>query len=210
MNRLIRHLQRENNLTHDGLKQLFRTLCKETHPDSSGKDGESFIQLKTLYEEAVVILKEKKIPQAIEEEEESQEEIRANLLKLLYVYSVKFRGQYSKGLLEKMIETSCKYDEELYRILLLYKESVFIPFSRLKPQSDFYWTHKLFIQTIPQLGSYFNSGLKYYERICYSYIEELKKRALALENAHFRKIFLFFAKWLSEEMEKEKVIILNG
>ena len=206
MNTLIRFLKLDDNLTEDGLKQLYRRLSKKTHPDMNGGMDRNFKKLQKLYDEALQFIQRTPLQECIPAK--NIHEQRYEILKILYIYSIKFRGKFSKGLLDALIIEMRSYKPDVYRILILYRDKIFDNFQFIKVQTDFYWTHCLFIQAIPQMMYCFNFKMPQYERLCFSYIKDLKNKALKLENEEYKKIFSSLANWLEEEMIGEKIKIV--
>ena len=203
MNSLIETLSAEGNVTLARLKQLFRQLSKETHPDIAGGSEERFIRLRNEYEQALdAILSGGLAELQTEETALSPSEIREEILENLYFFALKVFGSDSEKYLFRMMELAKDSDPDLAMLLRAYYENFYYQFDSWIHNGIVFYAHNLWISSVRQLFLYYSQSNPRYRTILTAYLSELPKRAqrLGSEREH---ILLQLGKWLEREMDGE-------
>lgn len=207
MNRLIALLQMENECSLVHLKRLYRTLTKTTHPDLVRGSGESFLELRRDYEEAVALLQEQESIERSAAFPEKDEDVRNQLIRTLYLYAVRFYGGDSQKILIHLVALAARYNPKVHDVLTAYYRSVFAEFDFWHRDGSVYYTHNLFIAAVKQLIYYYSYSLDRQRRLLLAYLEDLRMRSQGLD-ATKAEILRILADWLEQEAAAERVQIL--
>jgi len=206
MNRLIGLLMVENDLTASRLRRIYRELCKKAHPDlGSGTDAE-FVELRREYEEALGILKggTSAVPGASAASGarpvpgESSANPRMSVLRLLYLYAVRFYGSDSGRILSALTAACRDYDPGIQATLLEYRRLFFDSFREWRHSGPVYYTHNLLIASIMQLFYSFTVSARRHGMLLEAFLGDMEKRAEGLSGDR-RRVLAALGSWLREE-----------
>ncbi len=209
MHRLISFLEAENNLSVKRLKQLYYTLSKISHPDSSGKNCREFILLNKEYEDALKILSiEKRIP-SHKNENQYVGDPRSLVLKYLYQYSTRFHppkneyneNRFSERTFENVLKAAKNYYIETYELFKQYLEKIIKKFSTLSHNPISLEAHKSLLNSIPYLLYYLTYSMPHYKAICLSHLNNVDAVCNRSNTREFSDLLLRFSKWLHAQIE---------
>ena len=202
MNQLINILQEENNLTLDRLKQLYRTLSKEVHPDRAGGSEVKFIQLKRDYEEALSLVGEKQPFPDLELKPGTtgKKNLRDKVLDQLTMFAIKVFTSAGDVHLRNLIELSRDYQAEVYTQLVLYRELLYSTYPSWINDESVYYPHSLFIAAIKQLLYYRELSHPRYKKSIVTYAEDLKTKYKKLDPKP-AAVLLYLMNWLKAEAD---------
>ena len=192
------------------LKQLYRAHTKKTHPDLAGGSSEDFLMLREDYEEALSILWNRASieSQDLATEQPNGMDVREELMRYLYLYSVRFCGSDSVITLIRILELSVRYKASVHRLSRFYYRSIFADFHSCRHDGDVYYTHNLFVAAIKQLIYYYSYSLERHRRRLFVYLEDLRKRSKRLDSKR-AKILCGLADRLEQEVAEERIHILG-
>ena len=206
MNNLLSVLSRKNDLSIDSLKKLYRKLVLQTHPDITKGTSERFVKLQKEYSEALQFIIQNQNDYHKVYIQKDTPDKRTQLLKMLYVYSIrfysaKFYGKESEFIMKKLIHLANSYDPEVGSTFADYNDKL-IDHLPEWANSKIYKVHDLFIISIKELTTLFEIGTKPDRMRLDSYLNELDDKAKALDSIK-RDIFWKLGKWIrSESMGK--------
>jgi hypothetical protein len=200
MNVFIQILENEGEVSLPKLKHVFRAVSKRAHPDSGGGDGESFIRLRGEYEEAYRIIEEGSFaprPRL------GREEARRELLKRLYLYSIRVYAKAADALLAEMIALAGDYDEELRSLLRRYSRTMYGARKSWMRNARVYYAHNVFIIAIKQFFSYYNQGTLVAKNIFLGHRQAIEGWSGNIK-PEYREILLGLYDWLRAELDKPR------
>jgi hypothetical protein len=207
MNPLLEFLRRENNVTVDRLREVYRALCMQTHPDSGSGSDEGFKRLQREYAEALAELgREALRPSSASGRAapRSSADPRQRLLEGLYLYTVRFYGKESEKLMADLITAAREYDRDLVTLLGSYTREFLSCFHSWESEGPVYYTHCLLVAAIKQMFYYFSMGLPHQKRLFFVLLQDLEARAGKLSPSR-RDVLRGLARWLRQEGQKERV-----
>ena len=202
VNRLLLALEKEDNLTPEGLRTLYRTLSVKLHPDVTKGSGEDFIRLQEEYAEAMdVIFKSSVIPRESNKKGyTSIQECREVLLRQLYMYAAKFHSQDSEWQWKKLVAASAHYKLEVNEILAAYQKTVLRTYASWRDDAATAYSHNIIIVMIKNLASYFWNRNGPGGRVLRSYPKAIIGRSRMMEGKR-AKILIGLAEWIAVESE---------
>jgi hypothetical protein len=169
VNQLIEFLRRENNFTLQRLREIYRTLCMQTHPDRGKGGDEGFKRLQTEYEGALAELaraqRENWRHTGGSGPGSSTPDPRRIVLERLYVYTVKFYGKESEKLMAELISAAREYDRDFASLLVSYTGEFLSCFHAWESEGPVYYTHCLLIAAVKQMFYWFSMGLPHQRRL---------------------------------------------
>ncbi len=206
MNSLISRLTAEKNLTVKRLKQVYRELSKQTHPDLTNKKGDEFIRLRAEYEDALKILRNPDELSRISKQpaRESPRTPREAVLQDLAMFAFKIFSDDAGRALDRMIAVSESYKPVLTEILTRYRDGYYRDFPKWRHIGRVYYAHNVFISAARQLFTYYASGKDRHKAIFEGCLRDLEVKARGLDNERGR-ILTELGAWLRVEMRKERV-----
>lgn len=216
MNRLIAFLLSEGNPSVARLKQVYRVLCKKTHPDVTGADAALFVKLRAEYEEALLQL-EKGIPTELERssaidetprKRAKPENPRAAVLTGIYRYALKFYSRVSSTLLDRLILDASYYRADLQTLLADYRDTWLSSFDDWRDDGKLFYSHNLFLACVTQLAYWYSFGLQRHRTLLLAYLSDLRKRLQILDGA-YRDVLERLTDWLAEEAEGERLPVIG-
>lgn len=183
MNRLLSILEKNNRLSIESLRKLYRTLAVKCHPDVTKGSDSDFIRLQAEYDEALRHLGPKEFAQTnkIERNDARPQDARTEFLRMLYVHTVMYDGKDWKQLVPKLMKLAADYRKDVGVSVANYRKAFLDPSSDGKHRTFVLQTHKMLLDSIHQLAWYFENGLVQNKRLLMSNIEELSIRARDLD-----------------------------
>jgi hypothetical protein len=202
-------LQKKGTPTAERLKRLYRRLCREMHPDLSGKSHKPFVQLHEWYEDALHLLSESATENSKNKgaTRHTVNSNRENVLKTLYRYALKFNGVQTQQVFSDLLEQVKEYRPAVYPVLLAYQTMFLRSFSSWQHIGEIYYTHALWIASIRELAYYLSFGQRRYRILLERYIQDLKGRAAKIDEEK-RDTLPRLGSWLIEEADGNKIQII--
>ncbi len=202
MNQLLAMLKKENNHTLTKLKQLYRVMSKEAHPDTDGGSEVKFIRLKRDYEEALSLIeKQQPIPDLeLKTGSAGKKNLRERVLDQLIMFALKVFTSEGDIHLGNLIELSRDYQIEIHKQLKLYQEILYSSYHVWMSDGSVYHPHSLFIAAIKQLTYYRELLHPRYKKLVFTYAEDLKTKADKLEPER-AAVLLRLMSWLKAETD---------
>ena len=206
-NRLIREMLKDKGITSDNLKKIYRALCKKTHPDITGKNGNEFINLQREYEEARKYV--------VEFEGLSAEKIlkpRYFLYKNLrdYVsyglFSSRIRKhpvlkQRNEALLTEIIKLANLYSKEFMKIFLEYNRVHIKKLNEWSTEKKIKNAKRLFLSGINCFLDYEGNGNILSYRASKSYLYDCICELKLIGKGHTQNMLNDFCVWILKELE---------
>jgi hypothetical protein len=206
-NRLIRELLKESEVSEEGLKKIYRTLCKKTHPDITGKNSEEFKNLQKEYKEAIRYVSEY--------EELSDEKVskpRIHLYKALKSYlayglfSSRIRNktslrQRNESLLKEIINLSNLYSKEFMNIFIEYNRVHIKKLNEWDLEKKIRKAKNIFLNGLNCFLDYEGGGNIMSYRACKSYLGDCIYELKIIGTGQSQKMLLDFSMWILKEIE---------
>ena len=202
MNQLLAMLKKENNHTLPRLKQLYRVMSKETHPDTDGGSEVKFIKLKRDYEEALSLIeKQQPIPDLeLKPGSAGNKNLRERVLDQLIMFALKVFTSEGDIHLRNLIELTSEYSREVHEQLKIYSEILYNSYHAWMSDGSVYYPHSLFIAAIKQLTYYRELSHPRYKKLVFSYAEDLKAKVDKLKPER-AAVLLRLMSWLKAETD---------
>jgi hypothetical protein len=200
MNSFIQILENENDISIKKLKHIFRIISKQTHPDTKNGNNESFLKLKIEYDEAYKIIEEGKY---IKGKVLNKEEARAELLKKMYHFSLKFYTRSADVLLNEMIELSRIYDHKVFEVFNDYNEVMYKNIKEWKRNKQIYYVNNVFLISIKQFFDYYNHGTIAKKNIFMGQRQVIEEWAWNTKS-EYKEILLRLYDFLNDEIDNKR------
>jgi hypothetical protein len=183
MNKLLSILEKDNRLSIDSLRRLYRALAVRCHPDVTKGSGADFIRLQSEYDEALKYLAVHKFTQGsrIETSSGRSQDARTEFLRVLYLHTVTYDGKGWKQLVPKLIRLAADYRKDVGVLVANYKRAFLDPSSGGSHRTFIAETHKILLDSIHQLAWCFEKNLAQNKRLLMSNLRELTMRARDLD-----------------------------
>ena len=209
MNRLIDHLRKENALTLDALRTLYRTLTVKCHPDASKKSGADFVRLQAEYEDAVreLLRTSNDYKKGLAGVRSAGSDPRWAFLRALYLFSIIYNRKRWKAFFPQLIALANAYNPSVFELLTLYKRTFLEKPDSWKERAFIADTHEKLLSAIKQLATYYESGLHPSKRLLLSLVEDLSERSSHIDQ-DLGKCLLSFAKYLIEEADGKRLSLM--
>jgi hypothetical protein len=209
MNRLIEHLKKEDALTLEALRGLYRTLALKCHPDVTKKSGNDFVQLQVEYEDALrqLLFVEHDYPKKLADVWRSSEDPRSAFLRTLYLYSIVYNRRHWKDIFSVLLASAKAYDHSAEELLDKYRRAFIDKPNEWKKDGFTAETHERLLLAIKQLGSYYENDVYPNKRLLLSYINELSEKAKRL-GTETSACITSFCRFLRHEAEGPRVELM--
>jgi hypothetical protein len=206
MNRLIAYLRKENELSIEALRGLYRSLALKCHPDVTGKTGTEFVQLQLEYEDALrqLLVNQGGYKKRLSEARRASGDPRSTFLRTLYLYSIVYDRPHWKDIFPALVQSGKEYNRFVGQMLDQYGRIFVDKSNRWKNDSRMAEAHEKLLSAIKQLGSYYENDVYPNKRLLLSYIEEVIERAKHLDleaGGCVRK----FGEYLKQELKGPRV-----
>lgn len=205
MNRLLEILKREGRPTAERLKQIYRQLCKKTHPDTENGTHEEFIQLRREYEEALTAVMKGRVP--AERKTLTSSEAREIFLEKLYLFSMRLFGSDGEQTLNELIGAAGDYRKDVQILWTDYQKSFYQTRKQWADSGEVFYAHNLLIMSIKQLFYYFSLSRERYRTLLFNYLADLREKYSKKLDAERTELLKRMAVWLQEEADGEKTAL---
>lgn len=209
MNRLLTILHSQSDLSPAKLKQVYRDMCKRTHPDMASGSHEDFIQLRQEYEEALSELQGTDISAGQKKSagpETSPSDAREAALEKLYLFSIRLFGSDGEETLMGLIKALGSYRKDVQALWTDYYKLFYKDRKKWMDDGDVFYSHNLFVASVKQLFYYYSYATERYRMLLQTFLEDLEKRAPKI-GAEQMRVLRGIGKWLLEEADLEKVAL---
>ncbi len=209
MNRLIDYLRKENTLTLDALRALYRTLAVKCHPDISKKSGADFVRLQAEYEDAVreLLRTSNDYKKGLAGEQSAGRDPRWAFLRALYLFSIIYNRKRWKAFFPQLLDLANAYNPSALELLRQYRRVFLEKPDDWKERAFVAETHEKLLSAIKQLATYYENGLYPNKRLLLSLVEDLSERSRHIDQ-DLGKCVLSFAKYLREEADGKRLSLM--
>jgi hypothetical protein len=200
-NILIKLLKDENDISIKKLKQVFRTISKQVHPDITKNKQDYFIKLKRDFDEALAMIRDGRLRAR---ERLNTNDAREALLKNLYLFALKIFTKQADALLAKIIMVSADYDENINKLLRRYTDEFYGNREQWMHAASIYYSHNIFIVCIKQLFQYYNTGQKFHYQLFKGYKQAVDGWGRNIQE-NYKEILHELYLWLESELDKDPI-----
>jgi hypothetical protein len=166
------------------------------HPDAARASSESFVRLQISYEEALMLLSEKRSGRM----QMSLLDDRVEVLKNLYRYALKFNGSETEQIFPVLLQQTKSYRPEVYKTLKEYETVFRGTYATWRNRVEIYDAHHDWIGAIVELARFLSDGWSGYRKLMERYLADVKEKA-ALIDERQQQVLLNLSKWLAEEAD---------
>ncbi|HTO23786.1 MAG TPA: hypothetical protein VMQ10_15035 [Spirochaetia bacterium] len=178
MNRLLAALKKNDQLSVEALRSLYRSLAVKCHPDAARGSEAEFVRLQQEYDQAVGWLLSRRV--VAPARQASGPAPREQFLRALHLHAVRV-GRTRRAHLPRLIELAFSYDHETGALMTDYRDLLLDELEGPVHQTFLHATHKVLLSAICTLAWMYETGLEQDRRMLMSYLDELSRRAGSLE-----------------------------
>jgi hypothetical protein len=206
VNTLIQRLEKDDALTMDALRRLYRTLALKCHPDVTKESAKAFVQLQLEYEDAIrqILKQEKSRNRQAARRMRTGEDPRSFFLRTLYLYAIVHDRSYWKDIHQLLVESAEAYGGAALAAIRQYKKAFLVKPNEWKGDSPAAVAHERLMLAIKQLGCYYENGVYPNKRLFLSYVGDLEPLAKLLDNER-RVCILSFGEYSKKEADGPRI-----
>jgi len=183
MNRLLAALKKNDQLSVEALRTLYRSLAVKCHPDAARGSEVEFIRLQQEYDQAIGWLLSRRVtvpPRRATARQACGPAPREQFLRALYEHAVRV-GRTRRAHLPHLIELAFSYDHETGALMSDYRDMLLRDLGGPVHQTFLLATHRVLLSAICALAWMYETGLEQDRRMLMSCLDELSRRAGSLE-----------------------------
>jgi hypothetical protein len=206
VNRLLAALDRNNQLSVETLKRLYRGLAVRVHPDAPRGSAEEFVKLQAEYEEALAYLFGCQ-PKAVSRRPRPTSP-REAFLRALYLYALMYGRKNWRSRLPALIKLAAAYDEELGVLFKGYRDLFLGIFDGIDYLTSLRHTHRLFLATVRALAWFYETGSAWDRRVLTSFLDDLSRTAGGLRG-ELGEVVLELCRMIRVEADRPAVSLVT-
>jgi len=212
-NKIIKRLIEKGKFSELELKKVYRELCKQTHPDITGKNSQEFIEIQNDYKIA------KKYLTSLLSSNYNVNEFKPRIMLYKCLYNYNLYGLNSSkirrmpelksrnlSLTKELIFWANIYDQDFLKIFIEYNKKHIKDFNGWKEEEIFKKGRDYFIKGFNFFLEYQSNGNLGTKKVCLTYLQESTFELTLISKSTLRQSIANFANWLINELDKKPVL----